>query len=229
MEGLLSTLKAAFTLKWSRRTTSANDRTAEVGGIKGDSNTVSIDQSVRPVVVNQPGQTKGDELRMEAIQAIWKATQEIKRTYTAAMFDIDLTYGDVPNDVLFAHPTYTEAKKSLQRDFDRLREIGNCKEYEPYVPSRLWNLFDSYRLLSTRPMAILFYKGDAPARRWWEDEIIRAVLARECIPEELREFAPGGTVKAPHQYVIGLVEQEISAEIRQVTIGEGWRGCPQPD
>ena len=142
MEGLLSTLKAAFTLKWSRRTTSANDRTAEVGGIKGDSNTVSIDQSVRPVVVNQPGQTKGDELRMEAIQAIWKATQEIKRTYTAAMFDIDLTYGDVPNDVLFAHPTYTEAKKSLQRDFDRLREIGNCKEYEPYVPSRLWNLFD---------------------------------------------------------------------------------------
>ena len=191
MEGLLSSLKAALTLRWSRRTTSVNDRTAGVGGIKGDSNTVSIDQSMRPVVVGQPGQTKGDELRMESTQAIWKATQEIKRTYTAAMFDIDLTYGDVPDDVLFAHPTYTEAKKSLQWDFDRLREIGNCKEYEPYVPSRLWDLFDSYRLLSARPMAILSYEGDAPARRGGkEDEIIRAVLARECIPEELREFAP---------------------------------------
>ena len=220
MEGLLTCLKPILNFKWLHRSTSVNGRTAEVGDIKGHSNVVNFDQSVKPVIVSQLGQAKGDEIRVKSAQAIWEAVQKIRQIPNVAMFHIDVTHGDIPDNVLFANPGYVEAKKTLRWDLDRLMEVGECKEHEPYVSPRLWTLFDSYRVLSARPSVVLLHEGDVYARRWWEDEIIRGVFARDYIPEELREFVPDNTVETPHKYALDLIEQEISAEVRRETIGE---------
>ena len=220
MEGLLSCLKFVFSFKWFRRSTSMNNRTVEVGDIKGGSNVVmNFDQSVRPVT-DQSGQSRGDEIRVESARAVWEAVQEIRRIPKAAMFHIDIAHDDVPDSLLFANPNYIEDKKMLRQELNQITKVGECKEHEPYVSPRLWALFDSYRILSARPLAILWYSGDVNARRWWEDRIIRDVLARDHIPEELRGFAPSNAIKTPHQHALNLIDQEISAEIRRMTIGE---------
>ena len=220
MEGLLSCLKFVFSFKWFRHSTSMNNRTAEVGDIKGSSNVVNLDQSVKPVIVSQSGQSRGDEIRVKSARAVWEAVQEIRRIPKAAMFHIDIAHGDIPDSLLFANPNYIEDKKTLRQELNQIREVGDCKEHEPYVSPRLWALFDSYRILSARPLAILWYEGNLNARRWWEDEIIRDVLARNHIPEELRGFAPSNAIKTPHRHALNLIEQEISAEIRRMTIGK---------
>ena len=217
MEGLLSCLKFVFSFKWFRYSTSMNNRTAEVGDIKGSSNVVNLDQSVKSVIVSQLGQSRGEEIQVKSAQAVWKAVQEIRRIPKAAMFHIDITHGDIPDSLLFANPNYIEDEKTLRQELNQITEVGDCKEHEPYVSPRLWVLFDSYRILSARPLAILWYDGDMNARRWWEDGIIREVFARDHIPEELRGFAPSNAIKTPHQHALNLIEQEISAEMRLMT------------
>ena len=146
--------------------------------------------------------------------------RRIRRIPKAAMFHIDIAHGDIPDSLLFANPNYIEDKKTLRQELNEFIKVGDCKEHEPYVSPRLWSLFDSYRILSARPLSILWYEGNVNARRWWEDGIIRDVLARNHIPEELRGFAPSNAIKTPHQHALNLIENEIGAEIRRMTIGE---------
>ena len=220
MGGFLGSLKPTLVFKWFRRDRSNNNRAIEVGGIKGNSNTVTVDQSVGPVIVSRPEQTRSSEIQIKSAQAIWEVVQEIKQINCHAMFHIDITHGSISDDVLFGNPNYIEAKATLDRDIDQFREIGQCKEHEPYVPRRLWLLFDSFRILSVRPLGILRYLDDSRARRWWEDGIIREALTGEHIPEELHGFSPATTMETPHKYVLDLIEREISGEIRQITIGK---------
>lgn len=216
----MGSLKPTFIFKWFRRDKSDNNRAIEVGGIKGNSNTVTVDQSVGTVIVSRPEQIRSNEIQVKSAQAIWDAVQEIKRVQCLAIFHIDITHGCISDAALLGNPDYITAKAELDRDLDRFREIGQCKEREPYVPRRLWLLFNSFRILSVRPVRILRFKGDSPARRWWEDEIIRNELTGEHLPEELHGFNPASTLETPHKYVLDLIEREISGEIRQVTIGE---------
>ena len=220
MGGFLGSLKPTLVFKWFRRDRSNNNRAIDVGDIKGNSNTVTVDQSVRPVIVSHQEQTKSNEIRVKSAQALWEAVQEIKDIDCPAMFHIDITHGSISDTALLANPNYIKAKAALDRDIDRFRGIGQCKEHEPYVPRRLWLLFESFRILSVRPVGILRYEDDSRARRWWEDGIIRKALTGEHIPEELHGFSPATTMETPHKYVLDLIEREISEEIRQITIGE---------
>ena len=220
MGEFLGSLKPTLVFKWFRRDRSNNNRAAEVGSIKGNSNTVTVDQSVGPVIVSRLEQTRSSEIQIKSAQAVWEVVQKIKQIDCQAMFHVDITHGSISDDVLFENPNYIEAKATLNRDLDKFRKIGQCKEHEPYVPRRLWLLFDSFRILSVRPAGILHYGGESRIRRWWEDEIIRKALTGEHIPEELHGFSPAATLRMPHKYVLDLIEREISGEIRQITIGE---------
>ncbi len=215
MGGFLGSLKPTLIFKWFRRDRSNNNRAIDFGGIKGNSNIVTVDQSVRP-----EEQAKSSEIRVKSAQALWEAVQEIKDIDCPAMFHIDITHGSISDTALLANPNYIKAKAALDRDIDRFHEIGQCKEHEPYVPRRLWLLSDSFRILSVRPVGILRYEVDSQARRWWEDEIIREALTGEHIPEELHGFSPAAGMETPHKYVLDLIEREISGEIRRITIGE---------
>ena len=220
MDGFLGSFKPTFVFKWFRRDRSNNNRAIDVGGIKGNSNTVTVDQSVGPVIVSSPEQTRITETQVKSAQAIWEAVQEIRNIDCPAIFHIDITHGRISDATLLRNPYYIKAKDTLDRTIDRFQEIGQFKEHEPYVPRRLWLLFNSFRILSVRPVGILRYKGDSRARRWWEDEIVRKELTGEHIPEELYGFSPATTMEMPHKYVLDLIEREISGEIRKVTIGE---------
>jgi len=218
MESLISPLK--IFVKLFSRLSSNNNRNIRGGTVKGDSNVVTYDQSVNPTItLNPTSDTNIEQIRLDGLNAVWKAVLEIKQLPTTAMFHIDIAHPDVTDEDLVKNPYYRSAKAEIAQDnlMARAKVGQEAEKYEPFVSPRLWSLLRAYRILSVRPSMVLVNQGEKQARQWWNDQIISKLLAEEFMPTELQHFTPPSEM--PLKYALERIEQEIKDEIRTATGG----------
>ena len=88
-----------------------------------------------------------------------------------------------------------------------------AEKHRPHVTERLWNLFNTYLVITIRPALLLLgEEKSVPANRWWEDELIKNALHDAGMPKGIVELA--SRAETPLATCLEAIEKEIRLEIR---------------
>ena len=213
MDGFLTLLK--FILNLFNRSKSTNNRTVQTRDIRNNESPVTIDQSIGNLTINSSPDSPDNTRHADAIEGVWNTVVDLKTNSKTAVMIMDLFHPDNELSKLNQNQYFSAVKKNLDDEgiLTYMKIAEGSEKHRPFISDRLWNLFQTYQLLSVRPALLLSgFNGKAPTSRWWEDKLINRALTGEGMPMDLVELSRSS--QTPLKKCKDRIEEEIRLEMQ---------------
>jgi hypothetical protein len=166
-------------------------------------------------------QKAAGEKRLLAFEKLWKTIYELRKL-APFYLDIILASG---YDLVKTNPYFKSTIESIQEQelLDKYQSVSS--EFELlriYIPTLIWQLYDSYKLIVLRPQLLLkmslTYKSNTSTIPWYQDETLHNIIVSLLKEEEAEEF---DTLKLGQlTWILNRVETKILDLLQRYIAGE---------